>query len=92
MVILSLVKLLKTKIFCSIQLISPYRAVNTKRNLLYINNQSVPRCKHFSPPVVKPNQLMLYKAIVAACSEIRKKLSTKGGYNVEFLIVKLGST
>ena len=25
--------------------------LKTKRNPLYINNQSVPRCKHFPPPL-----------------------------------------
>jgi hypothetical protein len=38
--------------------------LNTKRNLLYISNQSVPRCKH-STMVIKTNQLMMYKAKVA---------------------------
>jgi len=26
-----------------------FNPLKTKRNLLYIRNQSVPRCKHFSP-------------------------------------------
>ena len=38
-----------------------------KSNLLYIRNQSVPRSKHFLP------RLMMYKAKLAVCSEIRTK-------------------
>jgi hypothetical protein len=30
-------------------LISLHNLLKTKRNLLYIRNQSVPRCKHFPP-------------------------------------------
>jgi len=35
---------------------------------------------------------MMYKAKVAACSEIRTKLSAEGGHHVEFLNVKPGGT
>jgi len=28
--------------------------LKTKRNLIYIRNQSVPRCKHFPPWLQKP--------------------------------------
>ena len=44
----------------------------TKRNLLYIRNQAVPRSK-LSITVIKTNQLMAYKAKVAVCSDIRTK-------------------
>jgi hypothetical protein len=42
--------------------------------------------------VTKSNQLMMYKAEVAACSEIRKKQSTQSEHHVEFFIVKPGGT
>jgi len=45
----------------------------TKYNPLYIRNQSVPRCKHFPPRLHKTNQLMMYKAKVAVCSQIHTK-------------------
>ena len=41
----------------------------TKRNLLYIRNQSVLRSKHFPTTVIKTKQLMMYKAKVAICSD-----------------------
>jgi len=39
---------------------------------LYINTQSVPRSKHCES-VVKTNQLMLYREIMAVCSQIHPK-------------------
>jgi hypothetical protein len=59
--------------------------------MLHIRNQSVPRCKHFTT-VIKTSQLMMYKAKVAVCSEIRKKQSTQSEHHVEFLNVKPGGT
>jgi hypothetical protein len=56
-----------------------------KRNLLYIRNQSVPRCKHFPPR-------MTYKAKIAVCSEIRTKHSTQSDKDIEFLNIKPGDT
>jgi hypothetical protein len=42
--------------------------------------------------VIKPNQLMLYREIIAVCSEIHTKhISTLCGQNVEFVYVKPGS-
>ena len=38
------------------------------------------------------NQLMLYKAQVAVCSDIRTKHSTQSERHVEFLNVKSGET
>jgi len=41
----------------SLQIFEEYSNVNhlkTKRNLLYIRNQSVPRCKRFTPRLQKP--------------------------------------
>jgi len=42
--------------------------------------------------VVKPSQLMTYKANVALCSEIHTKHSTQSELHVEFLNVKPGGT
>ena len=39
---------------------------------LYVNIQSVPRSKH-SVSVIKTSQLMLYREIMAVCSEIHTK-------------------
>jgi len=53
--------------FKAIYIYSSTRNVNllkTKRNLLYIRNQSVPRCKHFPPRLEKPNVSALYKESV----------------------------
>ena len=49
------------------------KLLKTKYNMLYTRNQSVQRCKYFPPRVIKTSQLMMYKAKVAVCSEIRKK-------------------
>jgi len=39
--------------------------LQTKRDLLYIRNQSVPRCKHFTPRLLKDQmQSDLYKESV----------------------------
>jgi hypothetical protein len=62
-----------------------------ERNMLHIRNQSVPRCKHFTT-VIKTSQLMMYKAKIVVCSEIRKKHSTQSGQHVEILNVKPGGT
>jgi hypothetical protein len=42
--------------------------------------------------VIKANQLMLYKAKVAVCSDISTKHSTQSEHPVEFLNVKPGGT
>ena len=56
---------------------------------MYISIQSVPRSKH-SVSVIKTSQLMLYREIVAVCSEIHTKhINTLCGQNVELLNVKL---
>jgi hypothetical protein len=51
--------------------------LKTKRNLLHIRNQSVPRFKHFLP------------AKVAVCSESRTKHSTQSEHHVKFLMLNL---
>jgi len=42
--------------------------------------------------VIKTNQLMMYKANVAVCSEIHTEYSTQSEYYVEFLNVNRGGT
>ena len=69
-----------------------FNLLKTKRNLLYIRNQSVLRSKHFPPRLKKTNQLMMYKVKVAVCSDIRTKHSTQSERHVEFLDVKPGGT
>jgi hypothetical protein len=61
----------------------------TEIKLDYISNiQSVPRSKHFS--VITTSQLMLYREIIAVCSEIHTKhINTLCGQNEEFENVKL---
>ena len=66
--------------------------LNTKRNLLYIRNQSVPRSKHFPAWFIETNQLMTYEAKVAVCSDISTKHSTQSEQRVEFLNIKPGCT
>ena len=56
---------------------------------LYINIQSVPRSKH-SPSVTQTSQLMVYREIIAVCSQIHTKhINTLCGQNVELLNVKM---
>ena len=50
---------------------------------LYLNTQSVPRSKH-CVWVIKTSQLMLYREIMAVCSQIHTKhINTVCGQNVE---------
>jgi hypothetical protein len=63
------------------------KLLKKKRNLLYMINQSV-----LSTTVIKTNQLMMYKAKVAVCSEIRTKHSTQSEHHIEFVDVKTGGT
>jgi len=62
--------------------------IKNKRNYsIYIKTQSVPRSKH---NVMKTSQLMLYREIMAVCSEIgTKHINTVCGRNVELSNVKL---
>ena len=69
-----------------------FNLLKTKRNLLYIRNQPVPRSKHFQPRLIKTSQLAMYKAKVAVCSDIRTKRSTQSERHVEFLFVTPGGT
>jgi hypothetical protein len=56
--------------------------------------QPVPRSEHTPSRLYKPaSQLMLYREIIAVCSEIHTKhINTLCGQNVELLNVKLGGT
>ena len=59
---------------------------------LYIKMQSVPRSKH-SVSVIQTSQLMLYREIIAVCSQIHTKhINTLCGQNVELLSVKHGGS
>ena len=66
------------------------KLLKSKRNVLYIRNRSVPRCKHFQPRLQKTNQLMMYTVKIAVCSEIHTKHSNQSEHHVEFLNVKPG--
>ena len=57
---------------------------------LYIKIQSVPRSKHTPFSVTETNQVMLYREIIAVCSEIHtKQINTLCGQKVE-LYIKIG--
>jgi len=53
---------------------------------IHIKTQSVPRSKHYIS-VIQTSQLMLYREIMAVCSEIHTKhINTLCGQNVELYI------
>jgi hypothetical protein len=55
---------------------------------LYPKIHFVPRSKH-SVSVIKTSQLMLYREIIAVCSELHTKhINTLCGQNVEFVHVE----
>ena len=59
-------------------------------SVLYLNFKSVPRSKH-SVSVIKTSQLMLYREIIAVCSQIHTKhINTLGEQNVGLLNVEPG--
>ena len=63
--------------------------LSTKLYLSDLKTHFVPRSKH-SASVLKTSQLMLYREIIAVCSEIHTKhINTLCGQNVELLNVKL---
>ena len=65
--------------------------LRTKSNLFYSNIQSVPRSKHFIP-VIKTDQLLLYRKKVTVCSEIHTKhVNALCRQDAELLNVKPGS-
>jgi hypothetical protein len=51
-------------------LFNPMLADKINMNYIYINIQSVPRSKH---SVIQTSQLMLYREIIAVCSQIHTK-------------------
>ena len=51
---------------------NPGGTYSDHRAELHINIQSVPRSKH-SVSIIKTSQLMLYREIIAVCSEIHTK-------------------
>jgi len=64
-------------------------SLKIKIKLNYITIQSVPRSKD-SVSVIKTNQLMLYREIIAVCSQIHTKhIHILCGQNVQWLNVKL---
>jgi hypothetical protein len=60
-----------------------------KERELYLKTQSVSRSKH-TVSVIKTSQLMLYREIIAVCSEIH--INTLCGQNVQLLNVKPAGT
>ena len=71
---------------------SHFNPLRTKLNVSDLKNQSVPRSKH-SVSVIQTSQLMLYREIIAVCSQIHTKhLNTLCGQNVELVNVKPGGT
>ena len=65
--------------------------LKTKRILLYLKTQFVPRSEHF-PSVIRTNQFMLYKAKVGVCSEINTIHTNTVWVECKFLNVKTGGT
>jgi len=67
-------------------------ALRTKLYLCDLKIQSVPRSKH-SASVIKTVNLMLYREIIAVCSEIHAKhINALCGLNVGLLNVTAGGT
>jgi len=57
---------------------------------MYLKIHSVPSSKHTPSQLLQTSQLMLYREIIALCSEIHTKhINTLCGQNVELLNVKL---
>jgi hypothetical protein len=83
------IKIKSKNVLDEIKGIKKINRLKTKRNLLYIRNQSVPRCKHFTT-IIKINQLTMYRAKVAVCFEIHTKHSMQRELLVVFSNVKLG--
>jgi hypothetical protein len=54
-------------------MISTVNPLKKKRNLLYIKTLCVPRCKHLQPRLQKMNELLMFTAKVAVCSEVCTK-------------------
>jgi hypothetical protein len=62
----------------------------TKMNLKFAAGQSVPHSTTHSVSVITTSQLMLYREVIAVCSEIHTKhINTLYEQNVGFVSVKL---
>ena len=62
---------LRSSLIRQVHTVNPLKT-NINLNYTPIKAQSVPRCKH-SVSVIKTSQLMLYREIIAVCSEIHTK-------------------
>jgi len=63
--------------------------VRAERRIIHIDPVRTAQYTH-SVSVIKTNQLMIYREIIAVCSQIHKKhINTPRGQNVELLNVKL---
>jgi hypothetical protein len=86
---------LSTKVMCTVcnsilvtsLLVMGFNLLKTKLNLHYIRNQSVPRSRHSPTRLYKIDQLIMYEAKFALCSEIRTKPSTQSERHVELLLI-----
>ena len=66
--------------------------LRTKVDLFQLKTHLVPRSKQ-SVLVIRTNQLMLCREIIAVCSEIHTKhINTLCGQNVEFVILQPAGT
>jgi hypothetical protein len=74
-----------------LQLLYTARSNSAGLNLqINIKTQSVPRSKHTPSRLYKTSQSVLYRGVLAVCSEIHtKRVNTLCGQNVELLNVKL---
>ena len=69
-----------------------FNPLSTKLYLSDLKTQIVPRSRH-SASVLKTDKLMLYREMIAVCSEIHTKhINALCGQNTEFLNVKAGGT
>jgi hypothetical protein len=77
------------RITCSNVTSSKTNFIGPNKPELHLKIQSVPRRKH-SISATKASQLILYREIIAVCSEIHTKhINTLCGQNAELLNVKL---
>jgi len=71
-----------------------FSAASERYGELYLYIQSVPRSKHSINKIqYKTSQLMLYRELIAVCSQIHiKHINVLCGHKVELLKVKPGGT
>ena len=66
-----------------------YYFQDKKKTEINLNAHLVPRSKHYIS-VIKTNRLMLYREIIAVCSQIHTKyINTLSGENLKLLNVKM---